>query len=283
MHESWFFGKSGLHKLKEINDAFKLKTIDYVNSSIGSQFSSYSPWMSYLQKIQDLKEEFLSEEFLVKSSKSLKTIGKLYAPVGEGYKEKSISFSKLTDEEYRIFYQSIELLESQGKDIGVLFKELVHKIVPLHFIHLIQGPFQGMGIGFSTHLAKGAIFLSVPSIKKNTVLQLAVNMAHETGHQSLYIYQNADPIIDKGMSTPVFSHVRKINRPAIQSFHATVALAFMVRFLTQLKMDGNSYYHKILSDLKEDFIQSLDGYESIQFTEVGQLLFEDLKHYANQI
>ena len=278
MHESWFFGKSGLHRLKEINDAFKSKTIDYVNSSIGSQFSSYSPWMSHIKKIQDLKEEFLSEEFIVKSPKSLETIGKLYAPSGN--KKDLISFSKLPDNRYKLFFQSIELLGSQGKDIGLLFKELVKKIVPLNPVH---GKSQDLGMGFSTHLAKGAIFLSFPSMGESTVLQLAVNMAHETGHQSLYIYQNADPIIDKGMSTPVFSHVRKTNRPAIQSFHATVALAFMVRFLTQLKMDGNSYYHKILSDLKEDFIQSLDGYESIQFTEVGQLLFEDLKHYANQI
>ena len=278
MNESWFFGKSGLHRLKEINDAFKSKSIDYVNVSMGSQLSSYSPWMSYIQKIQDLKEEFLSEERIVQSSKSLETIGKTYAPLVD--KENLISFSKRPDEEYSIFHQSIGLLEAQDTDIGTLFKELIHKIIPLCSI---QDKFQGVGIGISTHFAKGAIFLSIPSVGENTVLQLAINMAHEIGHQSLYIYQTADPIIDKGMSAQVFSHVRKTNRPAIQSFHATVALAFMVRFLTQLKIENNSYYQEKLNHLKTDFVRSLESYKAIQFTELGQLLFEDLKSYANKI
>ena len=121
--------------------------------------------------------------------------------------------------------------------------------------------------------------MSVPRDDNIGRLQLAVNIAHELGHQCLYIYQTADPIIAHGLDTPVFSYIRKANRPAIQ---ATVALAFMVRFLTQITPDAEDreYYNHMLSSIRSNFVESLSTYGNVTFTDLGQLLYEDLRSYA---
>lgn len=47
----WFFGKSGLTKLKELISAFKAKTVILANSVLGADYKYYSPWMSNLEHL----------------------------------------------------------------------------------------------------------------------------------------------------------------------------------------------------------------------------------------
>ena len=278
MNESWFFGNSGLDKIKGINNSFKSKTVKYINSKCNGDSTIYSPWMSNIENAHFLNDNIRPDEFIVKSNNSLLAISKFYSSPED--LENKISFSHLSEDQYFLLDKSIQIVQEQNNDISVLFKELIKNIVPLK---VEQGDFQDLGIGFSTHFAKGAIFLSIPYLENESPLQLAINIAHEVGHQSLYIYQTADPIIEDGMSTEVYSYVRKTERPAIQSFHATVALAFMVRFLMQVNPVESLYFRKALDGLKRDFVKSLDSYDAIQFTELGSLLLEDLRRYAKEI
>ncbi|MAV91982.1 MAG: hypothetical protein CL676_11235 [Bdellovibrionaceae bacterium] len=279
MKDSWFFGNSGLKRLKEINDSFKHKALYQINSTNKCSFKNYSPWMSNYSNHLRLKNIYELNEKIVTSNEALNAIESQYYPPED--KNNFVSFSTMEETELGLIKAASDKVMSSYNDISLLFDELVMNIVPMK---TTKGNFQDIGIGFSSHLAKGAIFLSIPFLELNSVNQLAINIAHETGHQALYVYQTADPIIENGLSTPVYSFVRKTDRPAIQSFHATIALAFMVRFISQLpESDESEYLADNLNVLSSDFKKSLDSYGNVTFTEFGKILLDDLRCYANEI
>lgn len=272
----WFFGRSGFLKLRELNDAFKAKTLDHVNSVLKTKYANYSPWMSNLENLSSLQAFFEVDKLILIDHKEIETLEQLYL-LDEN--EKTLALGNVSNQELQTFENAISLVQNANNDISELFNDVIKHIVPLN---TNGSNFQSIGIGFSEHLAKGCIFLSVPKMKVAKELQLATNIAHELGHQCLYIYQTADPIIKSGIHDPVFSYVRKANRPAIQAFHATVALAFMVRFLTQLtpSAEDGEYYEQCLKALKNDFVESLNAYMNVTFSELGRFLYEDLRTYA---
>lgn len=268
----WFFGKSGFNKLRELSKAFKAKTLKLVNSVLDTDYKVYSPWMSNLEHLHNLSMLFEIDDLILLDQSSSE---KLEAHYLTDENDRNLSLGDVSVHKLETLNAAVALVHSDDKDIAELFDELIKHVVPINTNHL---QFQSTGVGFSTHLAKGSIFLSIPNKK----LELAINIAHELGHQCLYIYQTADPIIAQGLDTPVFSYVRKTNRPAIQAFHATVALAFMIRFLTQITPEERErkYYSMVLNSLRDDFMKSLNTYDSVQFTELGHLLYKDLRSYA---
>ncbi len=269
----WFFGKYGLAKIQELSCTFKVKTVRLVNSVLGTNYKVYSPWMSNLEHLHDLSTLFEIDDRILLDKNISEKLEQLYL---YGKDDKNLSLGNISSQELETLKTAVYLVQgSSNQDVSVLFDEVVKHIVPINISKLKS---RSAGIGFSTHLAKGSVFLSVPNKK----LELAINIAHELGHQCLYIYQTADPIIAQGLDIPVFSYVRKTYRPAIQAFHATVALAFMVRFLTQVTPDKKEqkYYNQVLNSLRDDFIKSLNTYDGVTFTELGQILYEDLRSYA---
>src|SRR5690606_27268990 len=94
------------------------------------------------------------------------------------------------------------------------------------------------GVGFSSIRSRGAIYLSVPKLEDFYYLELAINLSHELGHQALMIYQGADSILNGDLEFPVYSAIRKTNRPAIMAFHAVTALSYMVLFISDLLSNG---------------------------------------------
>ena len=276
----WFFDNSGFAKIKELNDAFKAKAISYANSELSSKYTNYSPWMSNTDNLKHMEPIFKLDGLVLNDRDEVGILEKFYL---EGELERKLKFGNISLQEMKLLESAIEIIDNSSNDIKRLFSEVVKHIVPMN---TDSGDFQKIGNGFSSHLAKGCLFLSTPKMRSDNELQLAINIAHEVGHQCLYIYQTADKIIKEGINKPIFSQVRKTDRPAIQSFHATVALAFMVRFLGQLKderLTATDYYKKMLTTLESDFKNSFSTYDEITFSEVGHLLFEDLKNYANSI
>ena len=267
----WFFGQAGVSKLKELGNAFKAKTVQLVNSMLNANYKGYSPWMSNLAHLHDLSSLFVVDDCILQDPSYSEKLEQRYL---NSDRDKELSLGNMSAQELDLLNASIELVHSSGDDVSELFSEVVKHVVPINTAKLKAQN----NIGFSTHLAKGSIFLSVP----NTTLPLAINIAHELGHQCLYLYQTADPIIAQGLDTPIFSYVRKTHRPAIQAFHASVALAFMVRFLKQIQPSRGeqSYYQDVLQRLRSDFKRSLDEYDSVVFTELGQVLYEDMREYA---
>jgi hypothetical protein len=276
----WFFGNSGFENIDELKLSFNQKTISIVNEKLESNYQKYSPWMSNLDQLSDLGPLFLNHDLIISTDDKITTIERHYL-TGEDKKDLKLG---VDSEKIEIFNSALSKINSSGNDISKLFGTVVDHIVPIN----TEGQnFQEIGIGFSTHLAKGSIFLSIPTLEEEIApLQMAINAIHELGHQCLYLYQSADKIIDKGLNDAVYSYVRKTKRPAIQSFHASVALAFMMRFLTQYKAVNkkeSDYQDKMIKALGKDFKDSLRSFDSIKFTEVGGLIFKELRSFSNEL
>lgn len=276
--DSWFFGKSGFEKIKELNDSLRRKTLDCVNAKLEKNFVHYSPWMSHSDQTEKLASLYPKKNLILSGGSDLKLLEEEYLQTDL---EKKLTFGSLPDDEGLLLRLAISDFQFGETDLTPLFNEIAFHIVPMN---TENGEFQKIGNGFSTHLARGAIFISVPNLGDNSLLQLKINLAHELGHQCLFIYQSADSIItENDLHKPVFSYVRKTERPAIQAFHATVALAFMVRFLEQQRHDNSDHRKNSFDELRENFIQSLRSYGNVDFTDIGQILLEDLKSYASSI
>ena len=267
----WFFGQAGVSKLKELGNTFKAKTVQLVNSLLNANYKGYSPWMSNLAHLHNLSSLFVVDDCILQDPSYSEKLEPCYLT---SENDKCLSLGNMSAQELDLLNKALSIVKESNTDIAELFSEVVKHVVPINTAKMKARN----NIGFSTHLAKGSIFLSVPS----TTLPLVINIVHELGHQCLYLYQTADPIIAQGLDTPIFSYVRKTHRPAIQSFHATVALAFMVRFLKQIQPSRGekSYCQHVLQRLRSDFKRSLDEYDSVVFTELGQVLYEDMREYA---
>lgn len=186
---------------------------------------------------------------------------------------------------YDIFKNAL-LLIYKNNNTSQLFNELVTTIIPIYIKNNAKAT---TGVGFSSQEHKGAIFLSEPQIPSNQHIQLAISLAHELGHQSLILYQITDTIIEKNeLDEPIYSHARKCNRPAIQAFHACVAISFMSYFLEGLNIEQfsvpeqkfiNNKKHELNKNLKE----SVNLFLNTNFTEIGKHLHLELLMYANTI
>ena len=93
MKDSWFFGNSGLKRLKEINDSFKHKALYQINSTNKCSFNNYSPWMSNYSNHLRLKNIYELNEKIVTSNEALNAIESQYYPPED--KNNFVSFSKI--------------------------------------------------------------------------------------------------------------------------------------------------------------------------------------------
>ena len=139
--------------------------------------------------------------------------------------------------------------------------------------------------GFSCHFARGAIFRAFPTDSSAEVV--AIDIVHEIGHQALMVYQSVDPILLGDHDAPVYSYIRRADRPAIQSLHAAVALAFMTRFRDTLTpaqgaiIDSDPRikgYGETLRAGLRNAIRALD--EKCSFTTLGGAIMDELQALA---
>jgi HEXXH motif-containing protein len=158
-------------------------------------------------------------------------------------------------------------------------------IVPLG-TNLPGDPRSDVGRGFSSHLFRGAIFMDPPATVDHRFEAYAINLAHELGHQAFFVYQSADPIIDGPLDAPVYSVIRMTDRPAIQSYHAVVASAYMAEFIGDwLAKDGsgkpNSEYlsRRLLENIThvEGGIRALSA---LRYTDIGRQILDEMQDLA---
>jgi len=117
----------------------------------------------------------------------------------------------------RLYEQGRELVLGASPLFEALFPHVVEMVIPLS---------RAGNSGFSTHFARHAIFRTLPPTQ--TAATTALDISHEMGHQSMMLLQSVDPLIESGHDAPVFSEIRRRDRPAIQSLHAGVALTYML-------------------------------------------------------
>jgi HEXXH motif-containing protein len=107
-------------------------------------------------------------------------------------------------------------------------------------------------------------------------------MSHELGHQILHVYQSCDPLFESDNFAPVYSGVRKTDRPAILSLHAAVALGFMITAFESFGSGGISisdpdkYVAGRLNELRTDLVHTLVSLRKTRMTTLGRELVQEL-------
>lgn len=294
--KSWLLGAAALESLSRLTCSFRQAALSQVAPLHGQAPSNYLPWMdSFLDhKSTDLIAPHRLEGKLLIDKKIFSAIENVFEKDGN-----TLGFILPEEKSFRIFREiaksqeliaqyrnGLDLFFSAGRYWETLFSTLCSFVVP---IYSTRPSVRSGGVGFSTLRARGAIFLSPPSDLEHSHIELAINLSHELGHQSLMIYQGADPILEGDLNTPIYSVIRKTMRPAIWSFHAVVAIAFMVMFISDLMKnaslsnDEQAYLAERLDELRKSLAEGALTCKKLNFTPVGQRLFNECAHLAEQL
>lgn len=286
LSDNWITGDQGAAKLRFLTSNLFRKIRDAAIRDHGAVIPEYLPWLSCKDRTAKIGVFSISkpQRHVLTDSMMLRKLRKAYwldrsAPLGElSIKSDCMSIDvRAAERDLTTLHRAIQLVVTTDDSWQQRFDSLVRMIVPLKTIgkNVRRG-----GVGFSSEYAKGAIFLSIPRQKEFPEIELSINLAHEMGHQALMVYQAADQIIEGDLGLPVYSGVRKTNRPAIQSFHAMIALAFMVEYVTKRMMRDHSsadaasiYLGQQKAVLVTDFEVAIKAFDGIALTPIGQKLY----------
>ena len=281
---SWLFQNTGNFRIRELADAYHQKTLEIINAKLATNYVTYSPWMSNIEKASLLEPLYTERQLILNDQNNLHRIASIYEMSGcqkalvNGVSVKSVSIGSFNSEE-TVFNTALESVKNSDPNLSFQLEYLIQHFVPLATLEGVQE----IGVGSSVQDARGAVFLSIPNLQQNSSSQLSINIAHELGHQALMLYQSADTIIEPDyLDVEVYSHVRRCLRPAIQAFHATVALAYMSKFLLGTKV-MTTYLQNQKQNIPKQFKESLDVYQNIRFTQLGKQIFSELEEYAKVI
>lgn len=256
-------------------------------------------------KITDFNEKFWSDASKVVESKFLPFVVResFFLTSNESrnlhdltYQSEQLPFGRVDqistvgmvaiDEDYITKFQdevgkSLQLIQLVP-DFNFFIQNVVKCYVPLSAPSQ-KSNLRKKGSGKSCHWLKGAIFLSLPEKDSFSELELAINIVHEIGHQVLMIYQDCDNLLEN-INYPIYSSVRKTERPAIMSFHALVAVYFMYRLTAGLLVSFESngmtekvkYIRNKMAALYSDFTEGMYAIKEANFTPFGTMLIMEM-------
>jgi len=266
--------------LTALHDELVRKILETWNSRQGPRFDHYVPWMDMLPDGDVLIEHpALHAHYrpgaLLTDHGQLRDIQDYLNGRREFIDEFTVNglgvFRILTDdgthllEKQEHYEESHRILQSSDPFLASLFERLIHLVVPMDA--------GGDKLYLSSDLARGALFLSLPP---GSAWTLALNLAHELGHQALMILNSADRLISDPREL-VYSGVRKTERPALQSLHAAVALGYMILFSEGTKANQRQAL-EILPIHRRDLADTLSDISAkCELTPVGQEIFADLQ------
>ncbi len=265
--------------------------VNRVKSKLGRDFVNYQPWMSSLSDLErmsllnDLEVE--NDFFLTKKStlflsnvlsegsitgslkfihEDLKNMFCIYKEGDDGY-EINLNFLK----------ESFETLKEVDSTYYIRVQKIVSQVIlqkGLGDKKLREG-----GTGVSSFNYRKGIFLSVPTCEYSQ-FELLLNIAHELGHQSLINLQKVDKIIMDSHFSPIYSVIRRTNRPSILSFHALTASIFMLEFILRnyvfLKsLCSEDYFFERLENIKNDVQKGISNFSKVNFSPLGKQIINE--------
>lgn len=231
---SFFFGPKGQKRLIALAGCVRDHYKQRLSQRYSREFDYYTPWMGLDQSQESgallpyLKYRYEGPSIITDSEHlnhvdELKIFKNRNQTILDPLDDWSLKTNSPTgDEVSEQFSLGLNLIRENSQYFDKLVPKLVDVIIPL-------GQPLNYERGFSCQFAKGAIFLS-PRADSYPAFNIAVSIAHETGHQALMLFQTVDSIIVDGQKEiPVYSAVRKTERPAMQTYHAIAAALFMVK------------------------------------------------------
>jgi hypothetical protein len=179
--------------------------------------------------------------------------------------------------------ESIVWLNDLSPWTGQLLKTMISWVIPIYH-EKYNRPFRRgfshldyLGVIFTTFVERGN---QCQELRRSV---LAVDLAHELGHQALMLYQLTDKILATPLDTPVYSSVRRTDRPAIFALHACVAAAYMIEVCAAIERSPLSsqiereFAHNSISELVSHQSVGLESLGKVStFTQIGQLIFDEL-------
>jgi HEXXH motif-containing protein len=212
----------------DLFDGLKASTVEHASRRWHRIIPAYSPWLCFAPLLDEVPAELIYLQppvrgGLIADPLILSTMADFLAgpgrPAIDELPGETAAWLPGPSGAGHAFDGALAIIARTAGTVSDLYSRTVDYVVPLG---------GGRNRGFSTHLARGAIFRSLPA--ESDAWDVAIDLIHEVGHQVLMTWQSVDPILSSPHDAPVFSEIRRADRPAIQSFHAAVALAFM-RFL----------------------------------------------------
>lgn len=265
-----------------LNSSLRSKTIEHSNGVLEVSRDQYSPWLAYTTKLSSINPylfDFMPTERgdLIRNERYIKAAADFLSYNGQEAVEELAgdvepwlpSLENLSDQ----FKEARNLVKATGLAMETTYNVIVDYVVPLGGL---------TRRGYSTHYLRGAIFRTFPP--SFNASHCALDIIHELGHQVLALWQSADPILTTPPKAPVFSQIRQENRPAIQSYHAAVALAFMLRLqqahpnnmeLQEAAKELGAEYSVSLHNSLKLALQSLRS--GCHFTDIGEEIIREME------
>ncbi len=250
----WLTGLQGSERAIKLSIELNRKSLERANSAVRSEFLEYRPWMSCHERLGYFASSdyaasdavggarvvsdaatlsFLNDAF---SSSPDLHLGHLGIAEATGLCVETLDMSRAARIAQAV-PAALDWIVRADESLAARAAEFVKQVIPMGARPPLRGR-SPYGRGVSSHLYRGGIIIDLPEVEEHGDVELAINLAHEMGHQALMVYQNADPIIDGDLRAPVYSAIRREHRPAIKSFHALVALAYMKEFAVQALGDS---------------------------------------------
>jgi len=279
--------------INELTSSLRSKTIECWNAKMPLTVKTYSPWIccfpiwktvgknleSVFSQVYQSSKLLTSKAFLVSLETFFEEQGLILA--NDLTENSRFDFKLFTDiskdgkKEIIFFNKSLDLVFTSSSHLKSLWINTIDLVIPLN----INGR-----VGMSTDLARGAIFTSFSNRK--TLFDFAIDLVHELGHQVLMIFNSADKLFTEGANKLVYSGIRLKERPAIQSYHSSIALGFMLYFansyLSQIngKLENEFHYAQEKIELFEKQLKlNIDALkENCSFTILGNRLLSDLEN-----
>ena len=288
---SYLIGQELGEDLYRLNAELRTATVAEFEAEDGREIAGYSPWLSVFPILKDgrLPDELLQEPTqerggLVTKVAYLAAANRFMGP--RSYLTKNgIYDQKHTDwipalsvskDQKAVFDAGRRLLLSSNAMFARMYLEMVNFVLPL--------PGE-RNRGFTTHAARGIIYRSIPS--NCDKYDVAIDLAHELGHHALMVWQSVDPIIVSDHHQPIYSQIRRTLRPAIQTFHAAVALGFMHHFVETMQQDADCAAAGIrrglnyTETLKKSLLLSINSLREVcQFSNLGNAMLSELQALA---
>jgi len=277
------FGEQGISNITFLSTELRRKTLDLACRMDNNTYPNYTPWLcirpllsNSLSKHELCYRGYTPGEIITDKHHLLDIESFL-----EEHQELTLSNLIGSREDWRVLLDCgsrESMILELNKAINLLLDSFYLKCVYPSLVDLIIPLEQPRARGWSCQYARGAVFLGFPSAYSQ--LNLALDLAHEMGHQALVLLQSADDLIASDWNTPVYSEVRRVNRPAFQSLHAAAAIAFMV---TLSKDIGHPEYthpefpYSLATALGKAVIALR---QSCQFTSLGKSLIDDFELLA---
>lgn len=295
-------GQGALRFISELNTDLAQKSLALASVKLKQAFPRFVPWMC-LVCLRDLNsidtsilyDEYVPGELLVAQEKLfriaefLRNEGRPIVDAAVGPTAGlpvSVTVSVMEDVDIvqpdgvACFNLARELLLNADPLFSGLFRTLVHLVVPMRST--------SPRFGYSSHLARGAIFLSLAE-NEHSEIAMAIDLAHELGHQALMVFQSADPLLVSPLDEPLWSGIRQTYRPAIQCIQAAAALSYMIIFTRSL-ISNSTFTTSEEYYIEENYNSQIEKIKSTlyslklncRFTNVGERIIDEFERVVEE-